>query len=79
MRFQRQLFSFRQCQRLDWRVHRRECAFLKDENALAEALSEMNPAFRSASDGAVLRKILVQTGLSPLLFVLNELRALLNK
>jgi len=38
---------YRQCQRLDWRVHRRECAFLKDENALAEALSEMNPAFRS--------------------------------
>ena len=70
---------FRQCQRLDWRVHRRECGYLKDENTLAEALSEMNPAFRSAIDGSALRKILVQNGKSPLLFVLNELRVLLTK
>jgi hypothetical protein len=60
-------------------VHRRECGYLKDENALAEALAEMNPAYRSATDGRALRKIIVQSGRSPLLFVLTELRALLIK
>jgi hypothetical protein len=74
----RKLF-FRQCQRLDWRVHRRECGYLKDENALAEAVAVVNPAFRTAADGHGLRSLLVQMGRPPILFVLKELHALLAK
>ena len=60
-------------------MHRRECSDLKDENSLAEALSQIDLTYQGATDGRALRKILVQSGRAPLLFVLTELRALLVK
>ena len=78
------LYCGKDCQKLDWNVHQRECRLLQDENDLALALANTNPgSYGSATDGRSLRNALLATGtlraLEPLLFVLKELKRSLTE